>query len=203
MKTDCSKISEMNFISDLRDYSVFHLNNDSPFIVRGYGTSAVSSEVPDLWAREWKWFDLSKIFSFDKGRRLTKADSIPGEIPLVTTGRHNQGVSRCVDNDMQIFCNCLTIDMFGYCVFRDYEFCCDDNILIFKPKKRISSYAMMFLSTVINLDGYKCAYGRQYRKKTQMGHRIQLPVTENGEPDFELMERYIKALPYSCNIREE
>ncbi len=93
--------------------------------------------------------------------------------------------------------------MFGYCVFRDYEFCCDDNILIFKPKKRISSYAMMFLSTVFNLDGYKCAYGRQYRKKTQMGHRIQLPVTENGEPDFELMERYIKALPYSCNIREE
>ena len=68
------------------------------------------------------------------------------------------------------------------------------------PKYDASPYAMMFMVTVINQDAYKCAYGRQYRKKTLLRHRIKLPVTPAGTPDWQFMEQYIKSLPYSANL---
>ena len=201
METDYSQLAPNHFINDLRDYSVFHLNNDSPLIKMEYTTAPVAGTVSTLDTDGWKRFGLDELFTFGKGTRLTKADSIPGETPLVTTGKYNQGVNRCVDNDMQVFRDCLTIDMLGYCAYRDYDFCCDDNILVLKPKKEISGRAMMFIATIINLDEYKCAYGRQYRKKTLKAHRVKLPVDGKGKPDFAFMDSYIKGLPFSANVR--
>ena len=149
----------------------------------------------------WKWFGLiNDLFNYSKGKRLTKADSIEGYLPLVTAGENNQGVSRFVNNDMEVFSNCITIDMFGYCMYRDYEFCCDDNILVLLPKTNMSKYVMMFISTIINQDTYKCAYGRQYRQKTLLNHKIKLPIDTFGNPDWQFMEDYIKSLPYSANL---
>lgn len=149
----------------------------------------------------WKWFGLiNDLFNYSKGKRLTKADSIEGYLPLVTAGENNQGVSRFVNNDMEVFSNCITIDMFGYCMYRDYEFCCDDNILVLLPKTNMSKYVMMFIATIINQDRYKCAYGRQYRQKTLLKHKIKLPIDTLGDPDWQFMEDYIKSLPYSANL---
>ena len=64
----------------------------------------------------------------------------------------------------------------------------------------VSKYAMMFIVTIINQDQYKYAYGRQYRQKTLLKHKIKLPVNGKGEADWEFMERYIKSLPYSANL---
>jgi len=150
---------------------------------------------------KWGWFNLiPDLFCFAKGRRLTKADSIKGGLPLVTAGENNQGISRFVNNGMEVFSDCLTIDMFGYCTYRGYEFCCDDNILVLLPKTDMSKYVMMFIVTIINQDKYKCAYGRQYRQKTLLKHRIKLPITSDGDPDWRFMENYIKSLPYSVNL---
>ncbi len=149
----------------------------------------------------WEWFSLiNDLFNYSKGKRLTKADSIEGNLPLVTAGENNQGVSRFVNNDMEVFSNCITIDMFGYCMYRDYEFCCDDNILVLLPKTKMSKYVMMFIATIINQDMYKCAYGRQYRQKTLLKHKIKLPIDSSGHPDWQFMEEYIKSLPYSVNL---
>lgn len=47
---------------------------------------------------------------------------------------------------------------------------------------------------------YKYAYGRQYRQKTLLKHKIKLPVDSKGDPDWQFMENYIKSLPYSSNL---
>ena len=160
-----------------------------------------SNNVLPLNIDTWQWFGLiNDLFNYSKGKRLTKADSIEGDLPLVTAGENNQGVSRFVNNDMEVFSNCITIDMFGYCMYRDYEFCCDDNILVLLPKTNMSKYVMMFISTIINQDAYKCAYGRQYRQKTLLKHKIKLPIDTLGNPDWQFMEDYIKGLPYSSNL---
>ena len=163
--------------------------------------ASVTEKKEDLFTKDWRWFSLVEdLFDYSKGKRLTKADSIDGDIPLVTAGEFNQGVSRYVNNDMEVFSNCITIDMFGYCVYRGYNFCCDDNILVLRPKKSLSKYVMLFISTIINQDKYKCAYGRQYRKKTLLKHKIKLPVDSLNRLDLEFMENYIKSLPYSTNL---
>jgi len=163
-----------------------------------FKSDSVLQDKVDLGDVKWRWFSLvDDLFNYSKGKRLTKADSIEGGTPLVTAGEYNQGVSRCVDNDMEIFSDCITIDMFGYGVFRDYEFCCDDNILVLIPKNEMSKYVMIFIVTIINQDRYKFAYGRQYRKKTLMKHKIKLPADSFGNPNWTFMESYIKSMPYS------
>ena len=167
-----------------------------------YDTKPISPTFINLDSVKWDWFDLisDRLFRFNRGTRLTKADSTIGNTPLVTAGKENQGIKRYVDNTMDTYSNCITIDMFGYCVYREYKFCCDDNILVLQPNENLSKYTLLFIATIINQDSYKCTYGRQYRQKTLQKHKIKLPIDSDGNPDWEFMENYIKSLPYSANI---
>lgn len=201
METDYKNMSAMDFIDDLCRYSTYLIRNNDYFIPKTYSNIPLLDKDFTLDTSGWRWFELTpRLFKYKRGHRLTKADSIEGSIPLVTAGEDNLGVKRLVDNEMDIYSNCITIDMFGYCAYRGYEFCCDDNILVLLPTENISKYALMFIVTIINKDKYKCAYGRQYRKKTLLRHKIKLPVAPTGKPDWEFMERYIKSLPYSANL---
>ncbi len=201
LETDYTLLSKDDFTNDLCRYSTFLVRNSDYYIPKTYTNIPLINDSPKLNSHRWEWFNLiGDIFYHDKGTRLTKADSIDGDIPLVTAGKNNQGVNRFVDNDMDIFSNCITIDMFGFSAYRGYDFCCDDNILVLIPKYSLSKYVMMFIVTLINQDQYKYAYGRQYREKTLFKHKIKLPVDSNGNPDWQFMENYIKSLPYSANL---
>jgi len=102
---------------------------------------------------------------------------------------------------MRIYHDVITIDMFCNCFYRGYEFACDDNILVLAPLfDGANQFNMLFLATVISADKYRYAYGRQYRQKDFREHVIQLPANENGEPDWDFMEQYVKSLPYSDRI---
>lgn len=142
---------------------------------------------------------LKDYFSIERGTRLTTADRIHGDIPFVTAGYINSGVTDFVGNqNLKIYENCLTIDMFGNCFYRDYKFACDDNILILY-NNFMNKYIYMFISTIISKDSYKYSYGRQYRQKDFNKHYIMIPSI-NGLPDWKYMEEYIKSLPYGDKI---
>lgn len=200
METDYTLLKKDDFINDLCRYSTYLFGNSDYHTPRTYTNVPLTSNVLELSNHKWEWINLTDLFDYRKGKRLTKADSIDGEVPLVTAGESNQGVNRFVDNDMDIFSNSITIDMFGFSAYRGYGFCCDDNILVLTPKNSMSKYAMMFIVSLINQDQYKYAYGRQYRQKTLLKHKIKLPVDLNGNPDWQFMEDYIKTLPYSANL---
>lgn len=53
---------------------------------------------------------------------------------------------------------------------------------------------MLFISAVINKDKQKWGYGKQYRQNSLEKHKISLPITSNKEPNFTLMEAFIKNL---------
>ena len=164
-------------------------------IVSKYGSASFSTD-------NWKMFSLSKdLFSISRGTRLTKANRISGDTPLVTAGYINQGVASYIEPDeMTVYSNCITIDMFGNCFYRDYEFCCDDNILVMKPKFAINAKIALFIVSVVNLDSYKFSFGRQYRKKHIVKHSILLPATKKGSkdvPDFEYMDSFMSKIAFS------
>ncbi len=175
----------------------------------------------ELNVQEWKEFLLSKIFIMTRGTRLTTYDRIKGEMPLVTAGEENSGVSEYISNTQQEkFYNTLTIDMFNNCFYHSGVFCADDNILVLNNND-ISIHSKLFISTVINQDKYRYSYGRQYRQKNYIEHFIKLPVLHesNGTPfidenktysdegyvpDWQFMEDYIKSLhhkPITTKIR--
>ncbi|GAB6012662.1 restriction endonuclease subunit S [Viscerimonas tarda] len=151
---------------------------------------------------KWQWFRLTDLFDVERGTRLTKEYREDGEIPLITAGLENEGVNQFIGNDeMTQYQNHITIDMFGNSFFRDYAFCCDDNILVLKQKQPIiTKYIGIFIAAILHRDNYKYAYGRQYRQKNFKQHLIKLPTTVAGQPDWLFMENYIKSLPFSGSI---
>ena len=98
---------------------------------------------------------------------------------------------------MDEYQNALTIDMFCNCFYRNYKFSCDDNILVLKPNFEFNIFILLFFATVISFNKYRYFYGKQYRKKDFNEHIIKLPVDNQGNPDWQFMEDYIKQLPYS------
>jgi len=55
----------------------------------------------------------------------------------------------------------------------------------------------MFICTIIRLDSYKWDYGRKWRVGRMMESKIKLPTTNDGNPDWNYMEDYIRNLPFS------
>ena len=52
----------------------------------------------------------------------------------------------------------------------------------------------MFLATCINQQKGNFNYGKQVREKVLQRFRVLLPATDDGKPDYEFMEQYIKDL---------
>ena len=149
-----------------------------------------------------KEFTLEEIFGLPiRGSRLTKQNRVPGDIPLITAGESNQGIAEYIGNEeQQTFRNNLTIDMFGYCFYRDYSYKADDNVLSFGEK--LSPACGNYLASVIGkaVRGYD--YSQQFRLNSYKSTKISLPVVPSADPahvytpsdiDWGYMERYIRA----------
>ena len=139
----------------------------------------------------WKEFNLVDVFpDYDHGQRLTKADRISGDLPLVTAGQFNNGIAQYVKSNPRniVFENCVTIDMFGNCFYQEGKFVCDDNVYPIKNIK--NKYVGLFLASVfqknINFD-----FKKQFRLKHLVNVKIKLPVNKKQEPDWKYMEKYI------------
>ncbi|MDE7312856.1 MAG: restriction endonuclease subunit S [Eubacterium sp.] len=76
----------------------------------------------------------------------------------------------------------------------------DVNVLYAKDFWRMNKYIAMFIITVIKANKYRFSYGRKWTIEKMKETTLKLPYKNNGMPDFEYMEEYIKSLPYSDRI---
>ncbi|MBR2207326.1 MAG: restriction endonuclease subunit S [Synergistaceae bacterium] len=129
-----------------------------------------------------------------RGRRLKQSDRVEGTMPLATAGFENNGIASYINNpEMEVFENCLSIDMFGNCFYRDYQYNADDNILSF-GKDGTSKECYKFIAAVINHDSKNFDFKFQYRQNNYEKHAIKLPATSDGNPDWNYMENYMKTI---------
>lgn len=142
----------------------------------------------------WKEFELSKIFKNYHGKRLIKENRKSGLTPLLTASENMQGVSDFIANDnMYSYSNFISIDMFGHSFYHNYKCFGDDNIYFFINDK-LSKFTKIFLVLCINKNSIKFSYGKQFRQNNADKDKILLPITPQGEPDYEFMEEYIKEI---------
>ena len=143
--------------------------------------------------REWKEFKIIDIFKNNfHGKRLTKAKRQIGNIPLLTASEQNQGVSEFISNqDMNLFCDVITIDMFGHSFYHNYTCCGDDNIY-FLINNNISKLAKFFIIICISNNTKKYNYGNQFRQGNLNNDKIMLPINSQNEPDYDFMEKFVK-----------
>ena len=136
-----------------------------------------------------KTIKLSELFDVERGVRLTKAEQEPGNIPLVTAGEDNYGINGYISNGKsKLFKNAITVDMFCHAVYRDYEFYCDDNIIVLTPKNEMKLNELLYYSLCICQNKYKFGYGRQLRlsRLDEIKLPVEIPdwVYEVEEPDL-------------------
>ena len=136
-----------------------------------------------------KTIKLSELFDVERGVRLTKAEQEPGNIPLVTAGEDNYGINGYISNGKsKLFKNAITVDMFCHAAYRDYEFYCDDNIIVLIPKEKMELNELLYYSLCICQNKFKFGYGRQLRlsRLDEIKLPVEIPdwIYEVEEPDL-------------------
>ena len=152
-----------------------------------------------LTDREWKEFYFSEIFSkIQRGKRLTKENQKDGKIPYISSSSTNNGVDNFISNNENVrkFGYCLTLansGSVGSTFFQNYEFVASDHVtalIIKNPNK----YVYLFLANQIQKIKEKYSFNREINDKRIKREKIILPINNQGNPDWQFMENYIKQL---------
>jgi hypothetical protein len=144
--------------------------------------------------RKWDEFSHEEIFVKNyHGKRLNKENREDGMLPMLTASENNQGVSSFINNStMEKYSNCITVDMFGHAFYHTYECTGDDNIYFFINSNNISEGAKKFIAICMNNNQIKFSYGKQFRQRNADKEKVMLPINDDGKPDYDFMEAYIK-----------
>lgn len=158
-----------------------------------------------LKEKEWKEYKMEELFELKKGRRLTKADMISGQINYIGAVSENNGVREKIETETIWEPNCITVNYngsVGEAFYQSDPFWASDdvNVLYAKKEWKMNKYNALFLITVIKANKYRFGYGRKWTLEKMKDTTIKLPCKKDGTPDFKYMEKYIKKLPYSDRI---
>jgi len=141
-------------------------------------------------------FNLEKLFGKStRGKRLKSSDRIFGNLPFVTAGETDEGISAFIGNDVAVFSeNTTTIDMFGSAKYRNYKYGGDDHIAVVHTEK-LPKLASIFVTSAIHKSSYngQFNYGRNFYAKDADELTISLPVKQ-GAPDYKKMSTIISAI---------
>ncbi|MEY8338869.1 restriction endonuclease subunit S [Lachnospiraceae bacterium 62-35] len=171
--------------------------------IKPVSTTIIGSGMLDT--TDWKGYPMASLFQFVKGKRLTKADMIPGDLNYLGAVSENNGVREKIEVNYSWEPNCITINYngsVGEAFYQSKPFWASDdvNVLYAKDFWKMNKYIAMFLITVIKANKYRFGYGRKWTIEKMKETVIKLPSQEDGTPDFIYMEKYIKSLPYSDRI---
>lgn len=153
---------------------------------------------------EWKHFKLNNLFELSLATPYHKNNLklVDNGLPYITRSAFNNGISGFVDfdtHDLKIeHGNVLSIGAEGCTSFyHDYNFICGNKITILK-NNNINKFNALFLKNILDLEMQKVfSYGRAATYGRLKELSIRLPVDLEGQPNWNLMELYIKSLPYS------
>ena len=165
-------------------------------------TKNKSGQVPDLNVQDWKEFRVGDILNCDSTTLSIKDDLLDGSTPFISRTAENNGVDGFVEieNDKITDGNCLTIGAEGIYAFYQAEPFATGNKVYQMRQPNMNPYIGLFLATVLNLENYRYSYGRARIMSKLKEEVIKLPIDTNGNPDWQFMEDYIKALPYGDRL---
>ncbi|MBD1210041.1 MAG: restriction endonuclease subunit S [Ignavibacteria bacterium] len=189
-------------IPDITEIPSFVKKNDlSKF--NGLEKPLVSKKIT-LNPENWKWFVYDDLFHIERGRgpRKNELDGT-GKTPFVTSSDQNNGWTDFTRATPIHKGNTIGVNRNGSVAEAFYQplpFCSTEDVHIFTPKFRMSKYVALFLTTLIKKEKYRYNYGRKWGIGRMKTSRIKLPVDKSGQPDWKLMEDYIKTIDYSKQI---
>lgn len=145
---------------------------------------------------EWQEFNVESLFGKStRGKRLKSDDRIEGDLPFVTAGEADEGISAFISNEVEVFSkNTTTIDMFGSAKYRNYDYGADDHVAVVHTEN-LAKHAAIFVTTACHKSAHngQFNYGHNFYAKDADNLYINLPV-KDGNPDYAAMETFISAV---------
>lgn len=157
--------------------------------------------------RKYGVFKVSDIFTVKYGINLeliacTECKKThPESVNFVSRTAENNGVSASVVriDDIEPQKSGLISVAGGGSVLsaflQDEPFYSGRDLYTLDAKENISNWSKLFIITIIEQNKYKYSYGRQ-ANKTLPSLILRLPIDDEGNPDYQFMENYIKSLHY-------
>ena len=198
---EAERIAELEAYLRVTGLSDYILTEEERAVLEAFRSGKISwgvklldkQQVKDI---EWRVFNLEKLFGKStRGRRLRSQDRISGNLPFVTAGEANEGISDFIGNDVIVFSeNTTTIDMFGSAKYRNYKYGGDDHIAVVHTEN-LPKYAAIYVTTAIHKVSYagQFSYSRNFYAKDADNLNISLPSVK-GKPMYDYMEVFIRAV---------
>jgi len=174
-----------------------------PAMFDGADAPFYHSPTPDLGGVKYGLFTFDDLFEIKKGRRLTKANMVPGRVPFIGAIDSNNGVANFVSSAIHDG-NTITVNYNGAGVaeafYQSNSYWASDDVNVLYPRFNLTPAIALFLATVIRQEKYRFSYGRKWHLERMKTSTLYLPVAQGGTPDWQFMENYINTLPYSSQI---
>lgn len=171
-----------------------------------------TSRIPhEITVENWKEFKISDLFIIRYGVNLElniceEVDENDKEaVNFVARTAENNGISARVKIKEGIepqASGLITVAGGGSVLstFLQYEpFYSGRDLYTLESKDKISDAAKLFIVAVIEKNKYKYSYGRQ-ANKTLPDIILKLPIKQDGSPDYDYMEKYMKSLSYGDRL---
>lgn len=149
--------------------------------------------------KEWKPFFISSLFQEPKrGKRIVNENHIKGNTPLVSSAGDNNGVTAFIGNKekVRIYEKCLSIanggSSAGRTFYEPFEFIASDHITHCKNEILTENQYLALASLLSGKLPEKYSFSREITDYRISREKIMLPVDEDGEPDFEFLEKYVE-----------
>ncbi|MCL1795041.1 MAG: N-6 DNA methylase [Oscillospiraceae bacterium] len=201
MKTDYTRLTQEDFGETVRLFLSYQVANGISDLTSAF---TIHNEPIHLNMNIVGEYTLGELFTFKKGKRLTKADMVAGTVNFIGAISENNGVRQLIDVEPMFSPNCITVNYNGSVGEAFYQFepfwASDDVNMLYAEGWDLNKYIAMFIITAIKANRCKFSYGRKWTLEKMKESTIKLPKSANGSPDWAYMEKYIKSLPYSDRI---
>lgn len=167
-------------------------------------TTVNKSSNKKIDTSSWKYFKIENLFDVTGSSTtpLTKLQEIgKGNYPYVTTQAKNNGIAGYYDYYTEKG-NVLTVDsaVLGFCTYQEKSFSASDHVELLIPKFKMNKYIGLFFVTIINKENFRYNYGIKFNQGKIKKTKIKLPITSDGNVDFNYIETFVKRLPFADRI---
>ena len=196
---------DKDFYNTVADYLTFEFNmiaHGREYLFSNKKKLPPLAEVPPLTDKTWREFILSDLFRFESGKcsQSNRLEQYDNGIPYIGATNRNNGVLYFVESEEKFISRgnsiafvCDGEGSMGFSFYKS-ENCIATTNIIFGYADFINKYVGMFISTVADKVRGKYNYNYKRRLLRLSNEKLMLPVNDDGEPDFEYMENYIRAI---------
>ncbi len=145
-----------------------------------------------------RMFPVTDFFEIKKGKRLTKANMVPGDIPFVGSSATNNGITAYIGNDTHLHePGTITVSYngsVGEVFLQDERFWASDDVNVWYPKQKMTIEVKLYFMAAIKKLSAKYSYTNKWTIDKMRSELVELPVDSDGKPNFNCMQERIAEL---------